>query len=427
MAISRPFLLALLGAVLLGATFFAVQNARDNSDGDAAPAAQQAAPEQQAAAPAEPAAPAMTPDEALEAALSPSGIGSTSFTVTASLRGGGERASLELSGAWEMGAANDLPALELNVSARGPESGQRFEGGFVAVDEAAYFTQGQTGWRLPDEVWAPLVEQAAQNGFDPSRFSLPVNPSRWVGQARSEGTETLDGVETTHVSATLDEARVTRDVLTALRASGQEIDGIPAAAIRRGVKSAELDAWVGTEDRTLRRLAFESVLVDGGERAAVALDVQLTGVNKAQEIDAPAKLSQGMPNGLLGRFAEGFASSLSRRVGGQTLSLAALTSANPQRAARAVAQHKKVVILFHNPRGSDDRLMTRVMRELDRRTQAVVLRDHVDAVERYGKLVEDLGVSQTPSVVLIDRTGEARLVEGYVDTETLAQAVADAR
>ena len=32
MAISRPFLLVLLGALLLGATAFAVQNARDASD-----------------------------------------------------------------------------------------------------------------------------------------------------------------------------------------------------------------------------------------------------------------------------------------------------------------------------------------------------------------------------------------------------------
>ena len=56
------------------------------------------------------------------------------------------------------------------------------------------------------------------------------------------------------------------------------------------------------------------------------------------------------------------------------------------------------------------------MRAVDRRTKAVVLTDHVDAVDRYGKLVEDLGVTQAPSVVIIDRRGEARLIEGYVDT-----------
>ena len=56
-----------------------------------------------------------------------------------------------------------------------------------------------------------------------------------------------------------------------------------------------------------------------------------------------------------------------------------------------------------------------------------MLTDDVDAVERYGKLVEDLGVSQTPSIVIIDRSGKARLIEGYLDADTLTQAVADAR
>jgi hypothetical protein len=112
--------------------------------------------------------------------------------------------------------------------------------------------------------------------------------------------------------------------------------------------------------------------------------------------------------------------------GGDT-SLKALTTPNPGRAARAVKQHKKVVILFRNPRGLDDRAMGPVMRAVDDRTKALVLTDHVDAVERYGKLVEDLGVSQTPSVVIIDTRGEARLLEGYLDSNTLTQAVADAR
>ena len=78
--------------------------------------------------------------------------------------------------------------------------------------------------------------------------------------------------------------------------------------------------------------------------------------------------------------------------------------------------HKKVVILFRNPRGLDDRAMAPVLRSVDRRTQALVLTDDVAAVERYGKLVEDLGVSQTPSIVIIDRSGKARLIEGYVDS-----------
>jgi hypothetical protein len=57
----------------------------------------------------------------------------------------------------------------------------------------------------------------------------------------------------------------------------------------------------------------------------------------------------------------------------------------------------------------------------------VVLTDDVANVRRYGSLVENLGVSQTPAVVVIGRRGEASLVEGFVDAGSLAQVVADAR
>jgi hypothetical protein len=424
MAISRPFLLALLGAALLGATFFAVQSARNNTAEPVAPAVISGA-EEQAAVPAKQPAPAASPEELLKSAFQGGDIDSTAFTAGVSARGDGERASFEISGAFERGAANDLPEIE--VGAEGSVPGQRFEGGFVTVGDAAYFTQGEAAWRVPDEVWDPLVEAVERDGFRAESLALPVDPQRWVRDAKSEGTETLDGVETTHLSASVDAERVARDVLAAVRASGREVPGNPAAAVGRRVKGAELDAWVGTDDRILRRLAVEVAVVDGGERGVLSLDIRLTGVNEPQDIEAPANVRQGLPGGAFGRFAQGFTAGLSGAGGGRTVSLAALTSRNPQRAARAVAAHKKVVIFFRNPDGLDDRAMSRVVRAVDRRTQAVVLTDHVDAVDRYGELVEDLGVSQTPSVVLVDRSGEARLIEGYVDTQTLAQAVADAR
>ena len=57
----------------------------------------------------------------------------------------------------------------------------------------------------------------------------------------------------------------------------------------------------------------------------------------------------------------------------------------------------------------------------------MVLTDHVGNVDEYGSMVEDLGVNQTPAVVVIDSRGSARLIEGYVDSKSLVQVVADAR
>ena len=420
MAISRPFLLALLGAVLLGATFLAVQNARNESTSDPAPAASQPVAEPQAAAPAEP-APAASPEELLQTAFQGGKIESTAFEAEVSVRAEGQRVGVEVSGAFERGAANDLPELDIDARLTGP--GERFKGGFVSVDEAAYFTQGEKAWRVPDEVWGPFV-QATANGQGPSLQNLPVpiDPQSWITGVKSEGTETLDGVETTHLSASIDATQALRGV----DASFPSVELPNRAEIARAVKGAELDAWVGT-DGIVRRLSFEVAAVDDGERGVIALDVRLTGVNEPQEIEAPADVAVGSPGGRLGDFAKTFVAGISSADGSPPVSLAALTSRDPQRAARAVADGRKVVILFQTPDALDDRAMRGVVRKVDARTRALVLTDHVDAVDRYGSMVEDLGVSQTPAVVLIDSRGAARLIEGYVDTNTLAQAVADAR
>jgi hypothetical protein len=415
MPISRPFLIALLGAVLVGATFFAFQNMRDNSGDDAAPAAQQSAPGQQDAAPA------ASPEELLQAAFTGGEIDSTAFSAQVSIEAEGQRADVDVSGAFERGAVGDVPEVEVSAQLTAP--GQRFEGGFTSLGDEAFFTQGDTGWRVPDEVWGPVVEAVAKGaGAQQQQLPLPVDPQSWIRDVESEGTESVDGVETSHVSASVDSERVVRDLFAAVRATGRTLPD--AAPVASAVEDAEFDAWIGTDDRVVRRVTVD---VEFAERGELSFDLELTGVNEPQDIEAPADISPGMPDGMFGQFAQGAVAGLSGMSGGGPVSLAALNSPNPGRAARAVAAGKKVVILFHNPDAADDRLMRKVVRQLDARTEALVLVDHVDAVDRYGKMVEDLGVSQTPAVVLIDRTGQARLIEGYVDADTLAQAVADAR
>ena len=397
MAISRPFLLALLGVVLLGATLLAVQNARQTTDNDAAPAAVQSD-----AAPAPAQAPAETaPADTLRAALNIGAINSA--RLDARLRVG-KASAVRVRGAFDRGDQKGLPDLDVRIAAGGTAIG------LVAVGDKAYFVRGDTGWRVPAALWTP-VEQNPPFGF---------NPSLWVRDVKSEGSETVAGVQTEHVSASIDPQAVVADLKRAATESGGEAP----AGFGRAVKRGELDAWVGEDDNILRRMSVELTLANG---AKVSFDVLLRDVNEPQRIDAPAHLRAGAPGGTFGALAQGLAGTIGRSSGAESSSLSVLTSPNPGRAARAVRKHKKVLILFRNPRGLDDRAMTSVMRSVDQRTKALVLTDDVAAVERYGKLVEDLGVSQTPSIVIIDRSGHARLLEGFTDAETLTQAVADAR
>jgi hypothetical protein len=415
MAISRPFLLAVLGAVLLGATVLAVQSARDNAGSDAAPAAIKAdvAP-----------APAQTsttgPADTLKSAFDLSDVKSGRFTAKLSFRARAVAGRFGVSGSFD--AAGDTAVPKFHVNARISLARQTLTGGFVSLGDKAYFVRGDTGWRVPDEVWNPLVQKASAGGGAQEQLPIAVHPDTWVRDLKSEGTESVGGVETEHVSARVDPQAVINDLRSAAGSAASQLP--KPGALDRAVKRADFDVWVGKDDHVLRRLSAELVLAGRGR---FDLDVRLSDINKPQKIQAPAHVRTGAPAGALGQLAGGIVAGVNGVTGTQTPSLAALTSPNPGRAARAVRHHKKVVILFRNDRALDDRAMAAIVRQVDRRTTALVLTDDVEAVDRYGKLVEDLGVSQTPSVVIIDRSGKAQLIEGYVDSATLTQAVTDAR
>lgn len=411
MAISRPFLLAVLGLALLAATFVSVQNARNSASSDAAPSAQAPPP---AEAPQAQTEPAVNPVDTLKSSVSGK-LESAAFDVR--LKVSGDRrdsATVALTGAFERGAANDIPAVVLNADV--DFEGNTFKGGFVAAEENAYFTQRGDAWQVPQEAWDPVVQAVADGSATPAASPpIQLHPENWVRDAKSEAGEKLDGVETTHLSAQVDTQAAARELL-ALAPAGAGVE------IPRQVARAEIDAWVGS-DGILRR--FTARL--GPPRSTIDFALNLTGVNEAQNIEPPANVRAGLPGGAYGQFVRGFSGGLSGVTGTEPLSLAALATDNPKKAARAVRAHKKVVIFFRNPRGLDDRAVARSVRSVDRRSKAVVLTDHMDAVERYGKLVEDLAVSQTPSIVLVDRAGDARLIEGFIDSNSLTQAVADAR
>src|SRR5688500_4073392 len=120
MAISRPFLLALLGVALLGATVFAVQNARKNAD-DSATVAKQ--PADQAAPTPGPAngSGKLSAKDAVAAILSPGEpIDSARFSIrydTEELAGGREHDYGRIGGTFNSTGGSDVPEFDIRVRA----------------------------------------------------------------------------------------------------------------------------------------------------------------------------------------------------------------------------------------------------------------------------------------------------------------------
>ena len=400
MALSRPLLLALLGVALLGATVFAVQNARNSGADDAAPVAQKAADSGSAPAPSTPEQSSSAgPQELLRAGLTPDALESASFEGSLSFSSRGDRNVIRTSGAFELGGAKEMPKLDVQVSLDVPGFDGR--GGFVTTGDRAWLTRGGTGYAVPQDSWSQIVK-ARESGAAPAAQAskLDLDPSSWLRNVKSEGTEQMDGVQVTHVSADVNSARALADVVKAMDSTGA-VPKNAEAQLAKQIDDGHIEAWVG-EDQILRRASLDmSGKSSGGRRVSMNLDFTLSQVNKPQQIEAPSKVKHSLPSGAYGQLATGFVAGLGNTVGvtPDDLRLGVPVTNSHVKAERAVADNKKVVVLTDDVRNSD----------------------------RYGTLLEDLQVSQAPAIVVIGRSGKAELIEGYVDADSLVQVVADAR
>jgi hypothetical protein len=467
MAISRPFLLALIGVALLGATVFAVQNARNAGSDTPASVAQPA--EQAAPAPApapEPAkAEALSAEQAFAAILEPgTPLDSARFNIafeTEEVAGGREHDTVRITGAFDDAdkgpgvsnfdvryrSRNEISATELDsaIAAR-----------TVAVDGKGYIGQGDEMYAVPERTMTNIgTLRTAMSGGAIAKFP-EFQLTRWVSDPKVVGVEKMDGVDATHVRADIAAGSVARDIVklvTAEARANSAQPGVPAntrGITKRSVKDARIDVWVGS-DRIVRRarlaVTFDAPkqLREPGDSArwTADLDLRLTGVNKPQQIAAPADVETGSRAKGLGKATaddaeESFvllAMGLDAPGGvvGTTFTFLSLdrlsdSSKVAKKVLASVRDGKETVVFFRNPKALDDRVTAQSVKYLDGHTKKLaVFTDDVANTERYGRLVENLGVTQAPAIVFIDRRGTASLVEGYVDGPSLAQVVADRR
>ncbi len=95
---------------------------------------------------------------------------------------------------------------------------------------------------------------------------------------------------------------------------------------------------------------------------------------------------------------------------------------------RALASRQVVVLFFGQSRGADDQATRRAVSALERkRDNIAVFTASIRDVSDYARVVGTLGIQQSPSTIVIDRGGRARLVQGFLDAGSLRQLVADAR
>ena len=459
MAVPRPLLLALLGTVLLAVTFMATMTSRDEvADQAQAPAL----PQQPAPAPSQPKqAAALAPAEAAKAIFAPGKpIESGRFDIRLNaqeLGGGRDRQALRVTGRFQSGQLGKVPSFSITTSE--VQNGKASHDRVVSTGEKGYLFNGATAFPVDKRSMAGLVSlrEAIQKGAvgPKGQIALP-DTSCWLKRLKGGKPAKVDGVQTTHITAVVDPARASegvRSLVKSVSGTSPQSVNLPNhlnAKVKKALKSARLEAWVGTEDHVLRRMsidvrgAFPPEMLDKGDTARwqMGLDVNLIQVNKRQQVKTPPivdprtaqkglgakqnKSSEGV-FALGALFTDPPASVVNTTVGMVQLSQQARAQRKPRAVSRAVARHKRVVIYFHQARGLDDSITASSVADLRKRHSALVYEDSVANVAAYGQVVMSVGVTRAPSIVIIGKSGRARLLEGYIDSGALAQEVADTR
>jgi hypothetical protein len=96
----------------------------------------------------------------------------------------------------------------------------------------------------------------------------------------------------------------------------------------------------------------------------------------------------------------------------------------PANVARAIGAHKTVVVLFYRRGSADDDATAKAVESVRSKRVSVFLASP-KRFGSYSRLVGGLDISGLPATVIVGRDRGARVLEGFVDSRTLAQEVAD--
>ncbi|MEZ5075870.1 MAG: hypothetical protein R2725_00330 [Solirubrobacterales bacterium] len=220
--------------------------------------------------------------------------------------------AVDLSGAFQKQAGEDLPQLALDLSAQGAVDGEDvdFEAGltllsdraFVSLEGAEYEVDPTTFGYVKssfEQQQAP-EESEERSGACQEAAEEVLDLTELVEGPSNEGSADVEGQETTKISGDLNVAAVADAAIELSEDPGcaseaQAAGPLPLDELNKAkdevtdaVKKAHADIYVGN-DGIVRRVAAELVIApQGGGRLTVDVDFTLSDVNEEQEFAEPS-------------------------------------------------------------------------------------------------------------------------------------------
>jgi hypothetical protein len=203
-----------------------------------------------------------------------------------------------------------LPSVDIELKVGTDGGGQTITTGFLSTGDRAFVKFQDVYYEQPPSQVEKANRSLAQNkGDQGSLRALGLDPRSWLGEAKDEGEEEVGGVQTRHVSGTLDVEAVMRNLNEFVRKSGDALGGATGSAppkplseediqqVGEVVKDPTFNVYVGEDDDIIRRVAGkiefdvpeESRQSLGGiQSGAIEFEVEFSNVNGDQQIEAPA-------------------------------------------------------------------------------------------------------------------------------------------
>ena len=204
-----------------------------------------------------------------------------------------------------------LPSIDLELKIGTDGGGQTITTGYLSTGDRAFVKFQDVYYEQPASAVRRANRAIARHpGGGSSLRGLGLNPRSWLSAAQDEGEEEVAGVQTRHLSGTLDLEAMIRDINRFVRRSGTAIRGAtgrrpPEPMSREDVREIgevvedpSFDVYVGADDDIVRRVSgridFEVPQEsredwDGIEAGDIRFSVEFSDVNGDQEIEAPAR------------------------------------------------------------------------------------------------------------------------------------------
>ena len=212
---------------------------------------------------------------------------------------------VKLTGPYKNNGAKKLPSLDWDLSIGA--AGQTFTAGVIATGDNAFVDFQGTAYEVGEETIGALntqLEQQTDGEQDRSLKALGIDPANWVRDPKTESDEEVAGTDTTHVTGSVDVARLLEDLNKTAKQAGEvqggavsEIPEEQRKQIAEAVKDPKFDIYVGKDDDILRRLSVDlgfevpedqREAAQGLQNGNVSFTVEFSDIGSDPEITAPA-------------------------------------------------------------------------------------------------------------------------------------------